>query len=111
MVAWLGLVVVLAGSVVASRLGSSQTPDVVGVVELYGDGSLVIDTSMVGLRDVRVDAATVVRDVGPAGRDGGRAGAPVTLADLRPGRSVAVRLREGLGPAVAGEIDVWGTGR
>jgi hypothetical protein len=112
-VTWIVLLAVLGASVVAPRGGASP-PDVVGTVQLYGDGTLVIETSTAGPREVRIDPSTLVRDPGgpPGSRDDRGPRTPVTLGDLRPGRTVAVWYRTGLDPrAVAGAIDVWGKGR
>jgi hypothetical protein len=112
----IGLVAVLGASLVVSRMGRSRAaqPDVTGIVQLYGDGTLVIETPTAGLREVRVDARTVVRDMSglARARDRGSGGAPAMLADLRPGRTVALWFRVALDPTrVAAEIDVWGTSR
>jgi hypothetical protein len=109
-IALIGFLAALAGALVASR---SEPPDVVGIVEGYGNGAVVVETSTAGMREVRVDGSTIVRDLGERpGRDAGASGRPASLADLRPGRSIASWSREGLHPVpVAGRIDVWGRGR
>jgi len=37
-------------------------PDVAGTIELYGEGSIIIESTTAGLREVRVDARTRVYD-------------------------------------------------
>jgi hypothetical protein len=75
-------------------------PDVAGTIELYGEGSIVIESSTAGLREVRVDARTRVYDQE----------APATSVDLRPGRPAVIWLAPGSWSAtpVAREIVVWG---
>ena len=109
-IALLGFLAVLGGSLVASR---SDRPDVVGIVQLYANGAVVVETSTAGLREIRVDGKTMVRELGERpGRDVGASGQLASLADLRPGRSIASWRRQSLDPVpVAGRIDVWGPGR
>jgi hypothetical protein len=109
-IALLGFLAVLGASLLVSR---SERPDVVGIVQLYANGAVVVETWTAGLREIRVDGSTMVRDLGERpGRDAGASGRPASLADLRPGRTIASWWREGLHPVpVAGRIDVWGRGR
>jgi hypothetical protein len=109
-IALLAFLAALGGSLLASH---SQRPDVAGIVQLYANGAIVVETSTAGLREIHVDPTTVVRDFGDRpGRDAAVAGRVASLADLRPGRWVAAWWREGLHPVpVAGRVDVWGRGR
>jgi len=112
----IGLLVVFVASIVVSRTPASHParPDIAGTIQLFGDGTIVVETVTSGLREVLVDARTVVRDMGrlEPNPHGGFSGAPATLADLRPGRAamVWVEKRRGLVP-VASEVGVWGDGR
>jgi hypothetical protein len=77
-----------------------EANDVAGRVEFYDDDVIVISTSTEGLRRVRVDAQTFVREPERA----------ADLTALLPGRQVAAWLG---GPAVGGDaaaraIFVWG---
>lgn len=72
--------------------------DVAGTIELYGNGSIVIETATEGLREVQVNPRTHVLE------DGMR----VRALALRPGRLAAVWLDAGTTPPTAREIVVWG---
>jgi hypothetical protein len=103
----LGLAVLFFVSLLASR---AVQPDVAGIVQLYADGAVVVETSTMGLRELRVDGSTIVRDLGE--RPDRPSPRPGSLADLRPGRWVASFWRAGLHPVpVADRIEVWGRGR
>jgi hypothetical protein len=116
-VTWVALVVVLGASAVVSHTRSTRSAraDVRGVIERYGDGTIVVESATAGLREVRIDARTVVWEMKERlpGPDAGLAGAPATLADLRPRacggrvwwRSASARSRS------RAEIGVWDTGR
>jgi len=67
-------------STLAARPGSRRDPDLVGLLEVYGENALMIITVTEGLQSVRVTPETAVTV-----RDG-----PGTLADLRPGSLLAV---------------------
>jgi hypothetical protein len=75
-------------------------PDVAGTIELYGEGSIIIESTTAGLREVRVDARTRVYDQDVL----------ITSAGLRPGRPATVWLATDAGnaPPLAREIMVWG---
>jgi len=115
-VTWVALVVVLGASAVVSRTRSTRSAraDVRGIIELYGDGTIVVETATAGLREVRIDARTVVWEMKERlpGPDAALAGTPATLADLRPGRAAVVWVEIGFSAIpVAREIGVWDTGR
>jgi hypothetical protein len=115
-VSLIALLAVLGASVAPLRAGRTNwvRPDVAGVIELFGDGTIVVETATAGLREVRVDGSTVVRELTAQSsiRDGDLAGAVATLAGLRPGRFAIMSVRPGPGAlAVAREIGVWGEGR
>jgi hypothetical protein len=98
------LVLLGAASVVVHRVRSprSRLPSVGGIIQLYGDGTIVIETTA-AIREVRVDGRTIVRDVDSA----------ASLADLRPGRYAVAWIEQDTwrGPPVAREIVVFGAGR
>ena len=95
---FIGLVLLFGVSAAIPR--PRARPDVAGTIELYGEGSIVIESTTAGLREVRVDAHTRVYD-----QD-----ARATSAELRPGRPATVWLEPGSWSAtpVAREIMVWG---
>jgi hypothetical protein len=115
-VVFAGLLGVLGASTIVSRVRSPRPPraDVSGIIQLYGNETIVVETTTAGLREVRIGPETVIRDLGErtSGPEGEIAGAPAALGDLRPGRAVNVWTRVALAALpVAREIAVWGKGR
>ncbi len=67
------------GTPASAQLPVAGTPEVLGIVQRYGDNTLVLNTPQ-GARTIAVNAQTIVRYENDA----------ATFADLRPGVTVAV---------------------
>jgi hypothetical protein len=82
------------------RVRGGVPVDVSGTIATYAPDALIVSTFGGERRTVHVTPATTVVE----------ADAPATVADLRPGRSVAVQAMEwiGDGSVVARGILVWG---
>lgn len=77
-----GAVLVLSADTTVPRPGwriPAETPDVLGVVEQYGDDAIMV-TTMEGPAEIRVDASTVVT----------RLTEPATLDEIVPGDKIFV---------------------
>jgi hypothetical protein len=77
-----GALLLLHGAAPEPHLGwriPAETPDVIGIVEYYGDDVLTLTTTQ-GLADVRIDAGTTVTTIT----------APATPADIRPDEVIII---------------------
>jgi hypothetical protein len=90
-----------APTAVMPKLGYGPAPDLAVTLEYFADDALVVTTAR-GLRSMRLDESTTVQTITGPGR----------LADLRPGMTLVLWLRDGTArEAIVDRVGLIGPGR